>query len=132
MEAWVSVVAPEKVLPSVVDFLVSPRASAEGKVTILHWLKALLEARKLDQCLDQPLKAAAVVGVDKAVEVREAAGQLAAALVEVRSNFRPSSAYPVSLTEHIVLSGSADQTVTTGIVLLAFLLQKDLGSQHIL
>ena len=83
LDAWVSVVPPEKVLPVVVDFLGSPKASSEGKVIALHWSQTLLGTGKAERCLDSILKAAAVVSVDKAVEVREAATQLAAALTEV-------------------------------------------------
>ncbi len=83
LDNWVSVVPPERVLPTFVDFLVSSKASAEGKVIALQWLKTLLEGKKLAKCLDQALKAAAVVSTDKAVEVREVATQLASALTEV-------------------------------------------------
>ena len=83
MDSWVAVVPPEKALPTVVDFLISSKSSAEGKVTILHWLKTLAAAKKLEKCLDQALKAAAVMSSDKAVEVREAAVRLGSSLSEV-------------------------------------------------
>ena len=85
-----AVVPAERVLPTVVDFLGSSKASAEGKVITLHWLKTLLAAKKLERCIDQTLKAAAVVSSDKAVEVREAAAQLALALSEVSIRTRHS------------------------------------------
>jgi hypothetical protein len=83
LDAWVAAVPAEKVLPSVVDFLPSAKASNEGKVTGLRWIMGLVEAGKTQRCLDSALKAAAVASGDKAVEVREAASHLAAALVKV-------------------------------------------------
>ena len=83
LDNWVTAVPPEKVLPTVVDFLAGSKASAEGKVTAMHWLKTLLEGKKLAKCIDQALKAAAVISTDKAVEVREVAMQLATLLAEV-------------------------------------------------
>ena len=84
LDNWVVVVPPEKVLPAVVDFLAGSKASAEGKVTAMQWLRPLLEGNKLDKCIDQALKAAAVISTDKAVEVREVAMQMATLLTGVR------------------------------------------------
>ena len=83
LDNWVTALPPEKVLPTVVDFLAGSKASAEGKVTAIQWLKTLLEANRLVKCIDQALKAAAVISTDKAVEVREVAVQLATLLAEV-------------------------------------------------
>lgn len=83
LDNWLTAVPAEKILPAVVDFLAGSRSSAEGKVTAMHWLKAQLEGKKLEKCIDQTLKAAAVVSTDKAVEVREVATQLASSLTEV-------------------------------------------------
>lgn len=84
------VVPAEKVLPAIVEFLGSPKASSEGKVTALHWIQNLLKDGKAERCLDAVLKAAAAVSMDKAIEVREAASKLANALTEVRERTSPS------------------------------------------
>ena len=44
LDAWVGVVPAEKVLPVVVDFLASPKASNEGKVTGLRWVASVVQA----------------------------------------------------------------------------------------
>ena len=52
----------------------------------LRWLMGLVQSGRTQRCLDSVLKAAAVASGDKAVEVREAASHLAAALVKVGSS----------------------------------------------
>lgn len=91
LDTWVAAVPAEKVLPSVVDFLPSAKASNEGKVTGLRWIMGLVNSREAQRCLDSALKAAAVASGDKAVEVREAASHLAAALVKVGNPLRLTS-----------------------------------------
>jgi len=94
LDAWVAAVPAEKVLPSVVDFLPSAKASNEGKVMGLRWIMGLVDSREAQRCLDSALKAAAVASGDKAVEVREAASHLAAALVKVGTPLRVTSPPP--------------------------------------
>lgn len=85
LDAWVGSVPAEKVVPVAVDFLASPKASSEGKVTGLRWICGVVEAEKAGKCVDSALRAAAVASGDKAVEVREAALNLAARISQVRA-----------------------------------------------
>ena len=57
------------------------------QVVGLRWLMGLVQSGRTQRCLDSVLKAAAVASGDKAVEVREAATHLAAALVKVGHSF---------------------------------------------
>ena len=72
LDAWVSVVPLEKVLPAVADAIAAPKASSEGKLTGLKWLSNVLDNGRASKGLAHALRAATLGMNDKASDVREA------------------------------------------------------------
>ena len=72
LDAWISAVPLEKVLPAVADAIAAPKASSEGKLTGLKWLSTVLDNRRASKGLAQALRAATLGMNDKASDVREA------------------------------------------------------------
>lgn len=72
LDAWVSAVPLEKVLPAVADAIAAPKASSEGKLTGLKWLSTVLDNGRASKGLAQALRAATLGMNDKASDVREA------------------------------------------------------------
>lgn len=72
LDAWISAVPLEKVLPAVADAIAAPKASSEGKLTGLKWLSTVLDNGHASKGLAHALRAATLGMNDKASDVREA------------------------------------------------------------
>lgn len=72
LDAWISAVPLEKVLPAVADAVAAPKASSEGKLTGLKWLSTVLDDGRASKGLAHALRAATLGMNDKASDVREA------------------------------------------------------------
>ncbi|KAL3133794.1 hypothetical protein ABBQ32_008271 [Trebouxia sp. C0010 RCD-2024] len=72
LDAWISAVPLEKVLPAVADAVAAPKASSEGKLAGLKWLAAVLDGGRASKGLAHALRAATLGMNDKASDVREA------------------------------------------------------------
>ena len=72
LDAWISAVPLEKVLPAVADAIAAPKASSEGKLTGLKWLSTVLDNGRASKGLAHALRAATLGMNDKASDVREA------------------------------------------------------------
>ena len=72
LDAWVTVVPVERVLPAVADAIAAPKASSEGKLTGLKWLASVLDNGRANKGLAAVLRAATLGMNDKASDVREA------------------------------------------------------------
>ena len=72
LDAWVTVVPVERVLPAVADAIAAPKASSEGKLTGLKWLATVLDNGRANKGLAAVLRAATLGMNDKASDVREA------------------------------------------------------------
>lgn len=72
LDAWISAVPLEKVLPAVADAIAAPKASSEGKLTGLKWLSTVLDNGRASKGLAHALRAATLGINDKASDVREA------------------------------------------------------------
>lgn len=83
LDAWVSVVPADRLVPSLVDFLTHPKASTDGKVTCLKWLMALVESQKAGTCAESIIKAISLALGDKSGETREAGTKLGLAISQV-------------------------------------------------
>ncbi|KAL0028272.1 hypothetical protein WJX79_006476 [Trebouxia sp. C0005] len=82
LDAWVTVVPVEKVLPSVADAIAAPKASSEGKLTGLKWLATILDQGRASKGLAAVLRSAALGMNDKASDVREAGTTLMNLMLE--------------------------------------------------
>ncbi|KAK9814323.1 hypothetical protein WJX72_004049 [[Myrmecia] bisecta] len=85
LEAWVTVIPAERILPMVGDALAAPKASADGKVNVLKWMSGVVESGKAAKCLEGAVKAATLGSQDKSAEVREAGSALMSALLTANS-----------------------------------------------
>ena len=85
LDAWVTVVPVEKVLPSVADAIAAPKASSECKLTGLKWLATVLDHGRANKGLAAVLRSATLGMNDKASDVREAGITLMTLMLEVRS-----------------------------------------------
>lgn len=85
LDAWVTVVPVERVLPSVADAIAAPKASSEGKLTGLKWLATVLDHGRASKGLAAVLRSATLGMNDKASDVREAGTTLMTLMLEVRS-----------------------------------------------
>lgn len=83
LDAWVTVVPVEKVLPSVADAIAAPKASSEGKLTGLKWLATILDQGRASKGLAAVLRSAALGMNDKASDVREAGTTLMLSLIHI-------------------------------------------------
>ena len=72
LDAWITSVPLEKVLPAVADAIAAPKASSEGKLTGLKWLSTVLDNDRASKALAHALRAATLGMNDKASDVREA------------------------------------------------------------
>jgi hypothetical protein len=84
LDAWVTVVPVERVLPSVADAIAAPKASSEGKLTGLKWLATVLDHGRASKGLAAVLRSATLGMNDKASDVREAGTTLMTLMLEVR------------------------------------------------
>ncbi|KAL0039701.1 hypothetical protein WJX77_005628 [Trebouxia sp. C0004] len=82
LDAWVTVVPVEKVLPSVADAIAAPKASSEGKLTGLKWLATVLDHGRASKGLAAVLRSATLGMNDKASDVREAGTTLMTLMLE--------------------------------------------------
>ncbi|GIL97467.1 hypothetical protein Vretimale_3111 [Volvox reticuliferus] len=82
LDAWVGVTSASCVMPDVMEFYVSSKITADGKAETLKWMASLVSAGKVNDCVPDTLRAAAMGSADKAAEVRDAASKLMTILVE--------------------------------------------------
>lgn len=83
LDAWITAVPLEKVLPAVADAIAAPKASSEGKLTGLKWLSAILDNGRASKGLAHVLRAATLGMNDKASDVREAGSAVMNLVLEV-------------------------------------------------
>jgi hypothetical protein len=83
LDAYLSVTAPDRILPPVVDYIVSAKAVREGKAMSIQWLASIVESGAAAKCLDAAVRAS-VAGInDKNGDVREAGLLLMTKLLQV-------------------------------------------------
>ena len=85
LDAWITAVPLEKVMPAVTDAIAAPKASSEGKLTGLKWVLTVLEDGRASKGLAQILRAASLGMNDKASDVREAGSAVMAVVLEASS-----------------------------------------------
>lgn len=98
LDAWISAVPLEKVLPAVADAVAAPKASSEGKLTGLKWLATVLDDGRASKGLAQALRAATLGMNDKASDVREAGTAVMSLVLEASQNAASDGTYPWSHT----------------------------------
>lgn len=83
LDGYLSVTPSDRVLPILVDYIVSPKAAQEGKAMGIQWLASIAGSGAAGKCLDSAVRAS-VAGIhDKNGDVREAGVELMTKLLQV-------------------------------------------------
>lgn len=82
LDSWLATCPAEKLFPAVADAACNAKCNVDGRIAALAWMQRAVEEGKAAKCTDAGLRGAAVAIADKAAAVRDAGGQLLAALVQ--------------------------------------------------